>query len=148
MADIIKIKAEHDAEAYGIFQSTLSSISESQSKALFLFSTEWCPDCPPVEKALEELAQHYNGDVNLYSVDVGSVQDWKRTVCEGDHCTPERDNAFMRDAPYLQVIPAVALYVGLPRLVLLANKTIMPNRPSYLDHIKTINDVLILADRF
>lgn len=146
MAEVIQISSS-DKDDYGIyklFQDELT-ITKNEGKALFLFQGhDWCPDCPPAVRALEELARNYNGDVSLCSVYVGTKDQWRKVRMS------ERENAFIVNSPHLQAIPTVALYVGLPRteISLLANLTTLPDSQDYREHLKILEDILSLAGKY
>ena len=154
MAEIISIFpaiGETGAGLYERFRHQLSILTEQGARALFLFhGHDWCPDCPPAVKALEELARSYTGNVLLYSVYVGTKEEWRRRACTETVCVGERNNPFIIDIPHIQSVPTASLYIGLPatKVSLMANLTALPDNQDYQEHLRILESVLSLSEKY
>jgi len=149
MAILTEIKADSDVSTYELFSQQLEGITRRDAVALFLFQGDgWCPDCVPSKQALEDLAAEYHGNVEFYSIHVGTKEMWKHIDLSGKTAT--RTNPFISSRPFLQYIPTAIIYEGSSdkKIAIEKNKLVLPESKDFAVHREVLEGMLYIQENY
>jgi len=120
MKEIIPTEHSHESENYKEFISLSKSLEKAEKAYIILFhggkgdkgERSWCLGCITALEDFENFASSYNGDVEFFTVSVGTQKEWQKKSKEG-----VRTSLFRRNFPYLQAVPTAILCKGSLELV-------------------------------
>jgi thiol-disulfide isomerase/thioredoxin len=120
MKEITHIEHARESENYKEFVSLSKKLEKTDKAYIILFhggkgdkeEKSWCPGCITASEDYEKFASDYSGDIKLFTVSVGTEQEWQKKSKEGI-----RPSLFRLNFPYLQAVPTVILVKGSLELI-------------------------------
>ena len=120
MKQITHIEHTHESENYKEFASLSKRLEREEKAYIILFhggkgdkgERSWCPSCITALEDFEKFASTYNSHIELFTVSVGTQQEWQKKSREGT-----RTSLFRRNFPYLQAVPTAILGKGSLELI-------------------------------
>ncbi|NQV08987.1 hypothetical protein HQ529_04005 [Candidatus Woesearchaeota archaeon] len=131
MVIITYLKGSREQASYDLFKGISKNIIRRKKSALMLLHSNGCPDCPEAVRAFEIAVKDYYGETGFYSVNVGTISEWKREDKNG------RASKFITDDLNVKSIPTILLYIS-GKL----DSTNPLNSSRYDDHVEEISDLI------
>ena len=119
MRKITHIEYAHESENYKHFASLSKKLEKTEKAYIILLhggkgekrERSWCLGCITALEDFEKFASAYNGDIELFTVSVGTQEEWQKKS------KGARTSLFRRNFPYLQAVPTAMLGKGSLELV-------------------------------